>query len=252
MKTYIYNKYRYVALFLAFSLVFCATAFLLSYIGACIDGQKVSLDANTDINIDAYPVTVVIDPGHGGEDGGTIGINGIYEKDLNLRIALIMYDILRANGINAVLTRDTDILLYDKNSDHRGKKKIQDLAKRREIAEQQQNTLFVSIHMNAFPSDKYSGLQVYYSKNHEDSKLLAESITEHSRKTLLPNNKRNPKEAGDNIYLLDTLKCPAVLVECGFLSNREECELLCDNTYQKKMALCLCVSIMEHIDLIHG
>jgi N-acetylmuramoyl-L-alanine amidase len=189
---------------------------------------------------------VVIDAGHGGEDGGAVGTNGIYEKDLNLQIAWILNDLLRANGIETVMTRSEDILLYDRNSNYQGQKKVQDLAIRRKIAETYENAVFVSIHMNAFPQHQYHGLQVYYSPNSSESKDLAIHIQSLTKELLMPKNNRSVKTSGGNIYLLDRLQCPAVLVECGFLSNPEECAKLSSEEYKQQMALSLCLSILEY------
>ena len=113
---------------------------------------------------DAEFPTVIIDAGHGGEDGGAVGVGGVLEKDINLNIARALYDSLSAKGINCVMTRTEDILLYDPTSDYHGRKKVLDLAARLKIAKETPNSVFVSIHMNSFPQTQYSGLQVYYSK----------------------------------------------------------------------------------------
>jgi N-acetylmuramoyl-L-alanine amidase len=143
------------------------------------------------------------------------------------------------------MTREEDILLYDKTSDYHGHKKEQDLATRRRMAEQYDRAVFVSIHMNAFPDSRYKGLQVYYSENHPDSQLLAKSIQAKDRLYLHPDNRRAVKSGGSNLYLLDRLTCPAVLVECGFLSTDEECEALCREDTQKKLVLLLAASVLE-------
>ena len=191
------------------------------------------------------PLTVVIDAGHGGEDCGTVGVNGIYEKDINLTIAKKVSLLLSATGRQTVMTRTEDTLLYDKTSDYRGKKKIQDLAERRRIGESTPDCVFVSIHMNAFPQAKYQGLQVWYSPNHPHSLLLANRIQEESRLRLLPENHRRVKQSDQSIYLLHHLRCPAVLIECGFLSNAEECERLSGDVYQSELALSLSLSILS-------
>ena len=154
---------------------------------------------------------------------------------------------LRAAGVPAVLTRSEDILLYDPTSDYHGQKKVQDLATRRRIAESYDNAIFVSIHMNAFPEEKYSGLQVYYSPHNEASQSLAQHIQGITKDLLLPQNSRKIKPANQSIYLLDRLQCPAVLIECGFLSNPQECENLSDHDYQQQMALAICLSILQEI-----
>lgn len=188
--------------------------------------------------------TVIIDAGHGGTDGGASGIGSVVEKDLNLDIALRLSDILSAAGIPNRLTRSEDIMLENPGS---SSKKNGDLAARKKIAESYTNAVFVSIHMNSFPIRKYSGLQVYYSPNNEKSRELAEIIQNDVAKRLQPENKRQIKAATSNIYLLDNLNCPAVLVECGFLSNPEECTLLADEAYRRKLTLALACSVCKYI-----
>ncbi len=190
--------------------------------------------------------TVVIDPGHGGEDGGAVGINGCIEKELNLDIALILRDLLTASGVKVKMTRTEDIMLYD--ADTPGKKKLQDLKKRVEIGEENEESLTVSIHMNTYPSPKYSGTQVYYSPNHPDSKALAERVQGHIREYLQPANSRQIKESTSAIYLLHNIKNPAVLIECGFISNQAEAELLCRDDYRHKVALTIYSALIDHLN----
>ena len=190
--------------------------------------------------------TVVIDAGHGGEDGGAVGINGCIEKELNLDIALILRDLLTASGVNVRMTRAEDIMLYDAAVP--GKKKIQDLKKRVEIGEENEDSITVSIHMNTYPSPKYSGAQVYYSPNHPDSKALAERVQGNIRAYLQPDNKREIKSATSAIYILHNIKTPAILIECGFISNRAEAELLCSDNYRRKVALTVYSAIIDHLN----
>ena len=241
----IFSKKQYLPRYLLFSVIFTVLLLIFAAIGLWL-----ASDFNTSeeafVASDSHTI-IIIDPGHGGEDGGAIGSNGIYEKDINLAIAKQLNDMLRAAGISTVLTRSEDILLYDPTSDYHGQKKVQDLSARREIAESYENAIFVSIHMNAFPEEKYSGLQVYYSPNNPRAKSLAQHIQATTKELLLPNNSRSIKRADQNIYLLDRLQCPAVLIECGFLSNPQECENLSDQDYQQKMALAICLSILNEI-----
>ncbi len=190
---------------------------------------------------------VIIDAGHGGEDGGASGASGVLEKDLNLDIALIISDMLKANGLEVILTRESDILLYDRNIDYRGRKKMLDLKARLKIADDNPGALFVSIHMNSFPQKQYSGLQVYYSKNAPASEELADMIQETVRGALQPGNTRRPKSAGSNIYILHKAQNTAVMVECGFLSNTAECELLSDPQYRQRLSLTIFAAISEYI-----
>ena len=192
-----------------------------------------------------HRTVVVIDAGHGGEDGGAVGINGCIEKDINLEIALTLYDLLRFSDIPVLLTRDSDIMLYE-DADA-GHKKRQDLNKRLEIAESYDNSILVSIHMNTYPSEKYRGAQVYYSPNNEKSKELAELIQNELRSVLSPDNNRQTKEAGSSIFLLNNASHPSVLVECGFISNAAEAELLCSESYRDKLSLTIYTSIIKYL-----
>lgn len=194
----------------------------------------------------AKGLTVVIDAGHGGEDGGAVG-HGLVEKDLNLEIALHLAELLEEKGISVVLTRDSDTLLYDKNDNYQGRKKALDLRRRLEITQSIENAVFVSIHMNYFAKEQYSGLQVYYSKQDPRSRTLATLIQSRTKEELQPNNKRTVKEATSSIFLLDNLSCPAVLIECGFLSNAEEARALSNAEYREKLTDIIFKSIVDYI-----
>lgn len=191
--------------------------------------------------------TVIIDAGHGGEDGGTSSKSGLVEKDINLELALTLKALLEDKGVNVILTRDSDTLLYDRNADYRGQKKKLDMAARLEIIQNTKNCIFVSLHMNAYTDPKYSGLQVWYSENNADSALLADKIQSNVKTTLQPSNNRKTKPAGDSIYLLKNSYCPAVLVECGFLSNVAEAKLFESKEYKSSLCSCLANSINEYI-----
>ncbi|MBQ9132605.1 MAG: N-acetylmuramoyl-L-alanine amidase [Clostridia bacterium] len=227
--------------FVAFLLVLAAVCALLSFFSPRPDAQTQAPAAIPTLS----GRTVVLDAGHGGEDGGAISVSGSYEKDLNLQIALLVADQLHANGISVILTRDRDVLLYDPASDHVGHKKEQDLAARRKLAEDTENCIFVSIHMNAFPQSKYRGLQVWYSPNHPHSATLAQSVQSTVRTYLQPQNARRTKAASQSIYLLHYLQVPAVLIECGFLSNPDEAALLDSPAYRHRLALLISLSILQ-------
>lgn len=192
--------------------------------------------------------TVIIDAGHGGEDGGAVGIDGTYEKELNLLIALELEKILSAEGIKTRLTRSEDILLYDKNSDYKGHKKSQDMATRLKIAEEYENAVFISIHMNSFTQQKYRGLQVYYSVNSPLSATLANTVQELVATNLQPDNSRKTKPSPTGIYLLEKIQHPAILIECGFLSNAEDCADLNSPSYRTRLCLVIFTSICQYFD----
>ena len=225
----------------------CLWALACALIFSCLscNENNYSVPETPEENKQKYP-TVIIDAGHGGEDCGAIGINGVYEKDLNLIIALELQGMLQANEIPTRLTRETDTLLYDKNTDYHGKKKILDMQARRAIINQYPNAIFISIHMNSFPEQKYSGLQIYYSPCVEKSRILAQFIQDTVHNNLQYDNDRQIKSSEDNIYLLNEAIHPSILIECGFLSNREECELLCQTAYQKRLTLCIYTAIINY------
>ena len=158
---------------------------------------------------------------------------------------------IEAAGIPVVMTRTEDILLYDRGVNYQGRKKALDLAARQLIAERVAcetsaaggTSLFISIHMNAFPAPQYSGMQVWYGVGDPASKEVADAIQAASL-SLMPSNRRKTKAAGSSIYLLEHIRTPAVLVECGFLSNPEEAERLSTEAYQYALAAAIFAGVV--------
>jgi N-acetylmuramoyl-L-alanine amidase len=229
--------------------VFFATVVLITLLVAFVSCSAPTAPQFTppDPNAKRLP-TVIIDAGHGGEDGGAVGKNGVYEKDLNLKIALELKEMLETKGVSVRLTRTDDTLLYDRNTNYEGRKKALDMAARLAIINEYKNAVFVSIHMNSFPQEKYNGLQVYYSENDPTSIELAKIIQSLTISNLQPENNRKVKPSGGDIYLLEKTGHPAVLVECGFLSNADECELLCTDGYRGRLCLTLCTAIFKYFE----
>ena len=227
-----------------FSAIFIAVCLILGFFALKI------LNSNEKKDVAAEPevFTVIIDAGHGGEDGGAIGVDKkTLEKDVNLSVSMYLGRLLESDGVNVIYTRTEDVLLYDRNVDYDGRKKSLDLRARLDIAEQNPGAVFVSVHMNSFGDPKYSGMQVYYSDSAEDGRILAETLQKMAR-FLSPTNERMIKKANSSIYLLDRAPGTAVLVECGFLSNYEECSLLSTEDYQKKVAFAIYRGIMDYKD----
>ncbi len=195
--------------------------------------------------------TVVIDAGHGGEDCGAIGLNGVYEKDLNLTIAMTVGELLGEQGYAVVYTRTEDRLLYTEEENIKGIRKISDLKNRCKIAAEYNDSVFVSIHMNSYGSSKYSGLHVYYSPNSQESERLAHSIQNKVRNDIQTDNNRVPKP-GNNMYILENVENTAVLVECGFLTNKEECEKLSQKEYQKQLSFSIVCGIIEYMNTVNS
>lgn len=194
-----------------------------------------------------YDKIVIIDAGHGGEDPGAVGDGNVYEKDLNLQIALEIGKALEEKGYIAVYTRTDDRLLYKEEENIKGIRKISDLKNRCEVASRYPESIFISIHMNSFGSSKYSGLQVYYQENSDESKNLASSIQGRVVNDLQKDNNRSVKE-GKGIYLLENISNTAVLVECGFITNQQECKKLLEKEYQKQLSFSIVCGIIEYIE----
>lgn len=193
--------------------------------------------------------TIIIDAGHGGEDGGA-EVDGALEKDINLSIANKLADILRLCGCDVTEIRDQDAAVYDDDAQTLREKKVSDLKKRVEIANSDERNILVSIHQNKFENSAYSGAQVFYSDNNENSRLLAENIRNAVVSLLQNDNTRELKPAGSDIYLLHNATAPAVIVECGFLSNDDERAKLIDNGYQSEMAYAVAMGVLEYMDSI--
>ena len=191
--------------------------------------------------------TVIIDAGHGGEDCGAIGASGVYEKDLNLEVAKILGEEFMKSGYAVIYTRLNDKLLYAEDENIYGIRKISDLKNRCKIGAETPNAIFISIHMNSFSQPKYSGTHVYYSEKNEESYPLAMSVQNKIKRDLQPDNNRVPK-SGKGIYLLENLENPAILIECGFLTNPEECEKLSEKEYQKQLSFSILCGIIEYIE----
>lgn len=201
------------------------------------------------LNHYGYPVfllkkekkTIVIDVGHGGNDPGKVSTNGVEEKDINLKIAKYLRDYLIAQDYIVYLTRDTDCGLYDNGASN---KKTSDLKNRVQFFKEKNATLVVSIHQNSFSDPLQHGAQTFYYSKSEPSKQLATSI----QNTLLkidPTNTRTEKSS-DSYYLLKNSSMPAVIVECGFLSNPDETAKLTDSNYQKKLAYAISLGICSY------
>lgn len=191
--------------------------------------------------------TVIIDAGHGGPDGGTSSDDGTLEKTINLQIAFKLNEILNAMGINTVMTRTEDISIHDEFANTIREKKISDIRNRLSITNNTPDSVFVSIHQNHFSQSKYRGTQVFYSKNNPHSQILADSIRLSVISSLQPENSREIKPSGSDIYLLYHAQIPAVMVECGFLSNYDESQELKNEEYQRKLAFTIALGIIDFL-----
>ena len=191
--------------------------------------------------------TIIIDAGHGGEDSGAVGEGNIYEKDLNLQIAFELGEQLKAKGYNVVYTRTDDKLLYTEEQNIKGMRKLYDLKNRCSVADNYDNALFISIHMNSYGAKQYSGLQVYYADKNSESESLASSIQNSVCHELQKENNRKTKN-GKGYYILDNCKATSVIIECGFISNDSELKKLSEKEYQKQLSFAIICGIIEYIN----
>ena len=211
-------------------------------------GKSVKVVSNINENQwnikDKEPIVIVIDPGHGGRDPGKVGVNNALEKDINLSIALKLKNLLELNDIKIIMTREEDIGLYSETDSN---KKNADLRKRVDIIHSSEATFAISIHQNSFGEEYVKGAQVFYHAKSSEGKRLAEIIQEQMRKSIDANNHKKVK-ANDSYYMLRKTECPLVIVECGYLSNYNEAQLLLEDEYQEKMAWAIHLGIMQYIN----
>ena len=187
---------------------------------------------------------IIIDPGHGGIDGGCMSDTGVYEKEINLKVSFLLKTYLENSGYNVILTRDDDYDLASKNSKNR---KSEDINKRLKIINNDNTLLFVSIHCNIYSDSSIRGAQTFYNSSFESNKNLAIIIQEKFN-VILKNTNRKSKSI-NNKYLIDNSKKTGCLIEIGFLSNKEEFNLLNTNSYQDDIAYCIYIGIIEYLSI---
>ncbi len=189
---------------------------------------------------------IIIDAGHGGFDGGAVAADGTPEKDINLMIAEKLAAILRFHGYTVIMTRTEDKGTETDPSAAIADRKKSDMRERLRVMEENPDALFISIHLNKFTTSIPHGAQVFYSPNDPESRTLGLSLQETIKRLLQPENERTVKQATKSTYLLYKAALPAVIVECGFLSNKTELELLKTDEYQSKMAFAIFCGIEEY------
>lgn len=210
---------------------------MISFLVLNISFLKVNAEENNKV--------IVIDPGHGGIDGGAKSENGVIEKDINLSISLKTKAALESKGYKVIMTRSEDVGLYTEGKKVR-EKKIEDLGNRVKIKKENKCDAFISIHQNMFPQKNCKGAQVW-SANNEPSQKLGKIIQQKFKEEVDQNNKREAKVAKKEYKILnDGYEGASVIVECGFLSNPEECELLGKEDYQNKISNTLANAIDEY------
>lgn len=195
------------------------------------------------LNTEKKETCIVIDAGHGGSDPGKVGINGAREKDINLTLTKKLCKLLKKERYHIILTRDSDAGLY---SDSSPNKKVEDMQNRCKIIEDAHPLFTISLHQNSYPAPEVHGAQVFYYGQSEKGKELAEILQRSLIANVDPNNRRAAK-ANESYYLLKKTPTPTVIVECGFLSNPTEAELLLSEEYQDKLVNAIYLGIMEYL-----
>ncbi len=191
---------------------------------------------------------IIIDPGHGGVDGGAVGVNGTVEKRINLEIALRLRDVFSNAGYTVIMTRDTDISIHDSSADSIREMKVSDLRNRLKLTRMYPDSLLISIHQNTLGNSSVTGAQVFYSPNNPLSAVLAQSIQDSFNSSIQLAGDRVIKPAGKNLYLFYNAENTAVLCECGFLSNSREEQLLCDPQHQDDIAYSIFLGTLEFLN----
>lgn len=187
---------------------------------------------------------ILIDPGHGGADGGAVAADGTQEKALNLAVSLPLRDLLTVMGYTVTMTRTEDVMINTEGNSLR-ERKVSDMKNRLQLVEAADVT--VSIHQNNFTQPQYSGTQIFYSANAEDSRVLAESVRTQVVSMLQPNNTRELKRGTSDVYLLHRASRPMILVECGFLSNTAELAKLKSTDYQRQLAFAVAAGTINYL-----
>lgn len=192
--------------------------------------------------------TVILDAGHGGEDGGAVASDGTQEKDINLSIVNKIATLFDIFDIDYILTRNSDCSIGDNSLDTIRKRKNSDILKRFEIVNKTPGSLLLSIHQNTFSVEKYFGTQVFFAPGSKDSKDLALSLQHKIADNLQTDNKRKIKESNKSIYLLYNASRPSVMIECGFLSNYNELSKLKNDQYQCQLAYFITSGLLEFLN----
>lgn len=189
-------------------------------------------------------VCIIIDPGHGGEDGGAVSCTGVLESTYNLSIATRLNDLLHLLGYETKMIRTTDTSVYTKGETI-AQKKVSDLKERVRMVNETGNALLLSIHQNNFPDGRYSGAQVFYAGT-AGSEELAKQLQTAFTGTLNPGSKRKSKKS-EGVYLMEHIHCTGVLIECGFLSNPGEEAKLRDGNYQKNLCCVIAATVSKYL-----
>lgn len=223
----------------------CAVYCLFMVMAGILTGTLIMISSYAGNSFEKNTLSVIVDAGHGLPDGGTVGVSGSIEQEINLEIALKLQEVLEAKGVRVIMTRTDENGLWENEKDSIRKKKVSDMNKRLEIMKKSDAHLFISIHMNSFPNHSTSGLRIFYAPNHEEIKPLAENIQSRIQ-DITGANINIVKSADKSLFLMKNPPLPAILVECGFLSNPKEEAKLQEDDYQARLAWAMADAIEKY------
>lgn len=228
--------------------LYMVTLLALFAIFAAILWQGAAVNASKNLSLtEESGLVLVIDPGHGGFDPGAVASDGTAESQVNLAIGLQMEELARFLGIKTDMTRREDVSTESDETAAVRQRKNSDLQNRTSYVNSVTNGILVSLHQNSLPQvPSVHGAQVFYAET-EGSQALAASVQAALNQTINDRTKE-PKAAGSSVYLLKNAQIPAILVECGFLSNSEETALLNTQAHQNRLALTVLASVLEHLE----
>ena len=211
-------------------------------------GTRIQRAVTTMTSPEKEPPVIVLDAGHGGADGGCVSVNGVPEKGINLNILLRLRDLLRMEGYTVEVTRDSDKSIHDDGVEGIANQKSSDMDNRLALFNQYDNAVCISVHQNQFTDPAYSGAQMFYSDNVKRSGTLAQCLQNAFVTQLQPDNAREIKQCGKELYLCYFSENPTVMVECGFLSNPDEAALLESEEYQQKVAFTIFSGLQQYLE----
>jgi len=226
----------------------CVGCIALTAFSASFISRKAEEDTLPVVSLyDEDTPVIILDAGHGGADGGCVSVDGVAEKGINLSIMLRVRDLLEISGYTVKVTRDTDTSIHDEGIEGLANQKSSDMDNRLALFNSEENAVCVSIHQNQFTDPIYKGAQMFYSASNKKNEKLAQSIQSRFVEFLQPENTREIKLCGKELFLCYYSENPTVMAECGFLSNPEESALLNTEEYQQKVAFTIFSGINDFV-----
>lgn len=224
-----------------------ALVLVFSYLAVFYGIENIDKTVMTSAELSPTETVIILDSGHGGMDGGCQSADGILEKGINLNIMLEVRDLCRAFGYDVEVTREEDISIHDKDVEGVGNQKRSDMDNRLALFNKYPNAVCVSIHQNKFTDPQFSGAQMFYSTNLPENERFARIMQTKFVENLQPDNTRETKPCGSELFLCHYCTNPTVMVECGFLSNPEEATKLNSPEYQHQVAFTIFQGITEFL-----